>query len=40
VAAVPTWNMIPDGRDAVMGTDHPADGTASQTVMYRRCDRG
>jgi FtsP/CotA-like multicopper oxidase with cupredoxin domain len=37
VAAVPvTWNMIPNGRDAIMGTRYDPSQTVFGTVVYRR----
>ena len=37
VAAVPvTWNMVPNGRDAIMGMDVPREDSVVQTVVYRR----
>jgi len=37
VAAVPTtWNMVPNQRDAMMGTDWFAADTVLPTVVYRR----
>ena len=37
VAAVPvTWNMIPNGRDAIMGTRYDPAQTVFGTVIYRR----
>ena len=42
VAAVPVaWNMVPNGRDAIMGMDDPAvEDSVFQTVVYRRYTRG
>jgi len=41
VAAVPvTWNMIPNGRDAITGTTYDTSQTVFPTVVYRRFDRG
>jgi FtsP/CotA-like multicopper oxidase with cupredoxin domain len=41
VAAVPTtWNMVPNGRDAIMGTEYPATDSVFPTVVYRRYSRG
>jgi FtsP/CotA-like multicopper oxidase with cupredoxin domain len=37
VAAVPiSWNITPNGRDAIMGMDVPASKSVIQTVVYRR----
>ena len=37
VAAVPvTWNIAPNGQDAIMGMDVPLADTVVQTVVYRR----
>ena len=37
VAAVPaTWNMVPNGRDAIMGTRFDPSQTVFGTVVYRR----
>jgi FtsP/CotA-like multicopper oxidase with cupredoxin domain len=37
VAAVPvTWNIIPNQRDAIMGTTYPPAQTIFPTVVYRR----
>ena len=37
VAAVPVdWNVVPNGRDAIMGRDVPASETVFPTVVYRR----
>jgi manganese oxidase len=37
VAAVPaTWNMVPNERDAITGTDYFAADTVLPTVVYRR----
>src|SRR3954452_22791872 len=41
VAAKPvTWNMIPNERDAIMGTHYEAAQTIFPTVVYRRYTRG
>jgi FtsP/CotA-like multicopper oxidase with cupredoxin domain len=41
VAAVPVrWNMIPNGRDAIMGTRYDPSQTVFGTVVYRRFTRG
>jgi manganese oxidase len=41
VAAVPvTWNMIPNQRDAIMGTTYDPSMTVFGTVVYRRFTRG
>jgi FtsP/CotA-like multicopper oxidase with cupredoxin domain len=41
VAAVPvTWNMVPNGRDAIMGTTYDTSQTAFPTVVYRRYSKG
>jgi manganese oxidase len=41
VAAVPaTWNMVPNGRDAIMGTRFDTSQTVFPTVVYRRYTRG
>jgi FtsP/CotA-like multicopper oxidase with cupredoxin domain len=37
VAAVPvTWNITPNGRDAIMGESIPTSRSVFQTVVYRR----
>jgi len=37
VAAVPvTWNIAPNGQDAIMGMDVPLADTVIETVVYRR----
>jgi FtsP/CotA-like multicopper oxidase with cupredoxin domain len=41
VAAVPvSWNMIPNGRDAIHGTTYDTSETVFPTVVYRRFTRG
>jgi FtsP/CotA-like multicopper oxidase with cupredoxin domain len=41
VAAVPTmWNMVPNQRDAITGTDYLAADTVLPTVVYRRYSPG
>jgi len=41
VGAVPvTWNMIPNERDAIMGTKYSPTDTVFPTVVYRRFTRG
>jgi manganese oxidase len=41
VAAVPvTWNMIPNQRDAIMGTTYEPAQTVFPTIVYRRYTRG
>ncbi len=41
VAAVPvTWNIIPNERDAILGTRYDATQTVFPTVVYRRYTRG
>jgi FtsP/CotA-like multicopper oxidase with cupredoxin domain len=41
VAAVPvTWNMVPNGRDAVTGMTYDTAQTVFPTVAYRRLTRG
>ncbi|HEV7495988.1 multicopper oxidase domain-containing protein [Baekduia sp.] len=41
VAAVPTtWNMIPNGRDAITGTTYDTAQSVFPTVVYRRYTRG
>jgi manganese oxidase len=41
VAAVPVgWNIVPNGRDAIMGTRYDASDTVFGTVVYRRYSRG
>jgi FtsP/CotA-like multicopper oxidase with cupredoxin domain len=41
VAAVPTtWNLIPNERDAIMGTTYQPAQTVLPTVVYRRYTRG
>jgi manganese oxidase len=40
VAAAPaTWNAVPNGRDAIMGTRYDASQTVFPTVVYRRYTR-
>ena len=40
VAAVPvTWNIVPNGRDAIMGMTYSPDQTVFGTVVYRRHTR-
>ena len=40
VAAVPaTWNIVPNGRDAIMGTRFDPSQTVFGTVVYRRYTR-
>lgn len=40
VAAAPTtWNIVPNGRDAVMGDRYPTSATVFPTVTYRRYTR-
>jgi FtsP/CotA-like multicopper oxidase with cupredoxin domain len=40
VAAAPvTWNAMPNGRDAIMGTRYDASDTVFPTVVYRRYTR-
>ena len=37
VAAVPTtWNIVPNGRDGIMGTTFEPAQTVFPTVVYRR----
>ena len=37
VAAVPiVWNIVPNGRDAIMGQDVPREDSVVPTVVYRR----
>ena len=37
VAAVPTtWNIVPNGRDGIMGTTYEPAQTVFPTVVYRR----
>ena len=31
-----TWNMVPNGRDAIMGMDIPREDSVFETVVYRR----
>jgi manganese oxidase len=41
VAAVPTtWNIVPNGRDGIMGTTFEPAQTVFPTVVYRRYTRG
>ena len=41
VAASPvTWNLVPNGRDAIMGTRFEPARTVMPTVVYRRYTRG
>ena len=41
VAAVPiSWNIAPNGRDAIMGEDVPIEQSVVQTVVYRRYTPG
>jgi FtsP/CotA-like multicopper oxidase with cupredoxin domain len=41
VAAVPvTWNMLPNGHDAVTGMEYDTSQTVFPTVVYRRYTRG
>ena len=41
VAAVPTtWNIVPNGRDGIMGTTYEPAATVFPTVVYRRYTRG
>jgi FtsP/CotA-like multicopper oxidase with cupredoxin domain len=41
VAAVPvTWNMVPNGRDAIMGMTYDPSQTVFPTVVYRRYTKG
>jgi FtsP/CotA-like multicopper oxidase with cupredoxin domain len=41
VAAVPTtWNIVPNGRDGIMGTTYEPAQTVFPTVVYRRYTRG
>jgi FtsP/CotA-like multicopper oxidase with cupredoxin domain len=40
VAATPvTWNIVPNGRDAIMGTTYTPAQTVFPTVVYRRYSR-
>jgi FtsP/CotA-like multicopper oxidase with cupredoxin domain len=40
IAAAPvTWNAVPNGRDAIMGTRYDASQTIFPTVVYRRYSR-
>ena len=40
VAAVPvTWNIVPNGRDAIMGMEYTPAQTVFGTVVYRRYTR-
>ncbi|MGZ4186070.1 MAG: hypothetical protein ACXVSF_11915, partial [Solirubrobacteraceae bacterium] len=40
VAAVPTtWNVIPNGHDAIGGTSYAPSDTVFPTVVYRRYSR-
>jgi FtsP/CotA-like multicopper oxidase with cupredoxin domain len=41
VAAVPvTWNMVPNGHDAITGTTYDTAQTVFPTVVYRRYTKG
>ena len=41
VAAVPvTWNVVPNGRDAIMGDTYPPAMTVFPTIVYRRYTPG
>ncbi|MEA2583664.1 MAG: hypothetical protein QOF33_1749 [Thermomicrobiales bacterium] len=41
VAATPvTWNAVPNGRDAIMGTQYDPANTVFPTTVYRRYTRG
>ena len=41
VAAVPTtWNIVPNGRDGIMGTTFEPAQTVFPTVVYRRFTKG
>ena len=41
VAAVPVdWNVVPNGRDVMMGTRYAPSATHMRTVVYRRYSRG
>jgi len=41
IAAVPvSWNMIPNGRDAIMGTRYDTSQTVFPTVVFRRYTKG
>jgi FtsP/CotA-like multicopper oxidase with cupredoxin domain len=41
IAATPvTWNLVPNGRDAIMGTRFDPTQTVFPTVVYRRYTRG
>jgi FtsP/CotA-like multicopper oxidase with cupredoxin domain len=41
VAAVPvTWNVVPNGRDAIMGRSFPTTETVFPTVVYHRYSPG
>jgi FtsP/CotA-like multicopper oxidase with cupredoxin domain len=40
VAAVPvTWNIVPNGRDAIMGMEYGPPDTVMGTIVYRRYTR-
>ena len=40
VAAVPvTWNIVPNGRDAIMGMEYGPADTVMGTAVYRRFTR-
>ncbi len=40
VAAVPTtWNVVPNGRNAIEGERYTADKTTMRTVVYKRFTR-
>jgi manganese oxidase len=41
IAAVPvTWNVVPNGHDAIMGDSFPTSETVFPTIVYRRYTRG
>ena len=41
VAAVPvTFNIVPNGKDAIMGMEYPPADTVFGTTVYRRYTKG
>ena len=41
IAAEPvTWNVVPNGRDAIMNVTYPTSETVFPTIVYRRYTRG
>ena len=40
IAAVPTtWNVVPNGRNAIEGERYTADKTTMRTVVYKQFNR-